>query len=128
MLVEMAGDESQEDQARLDALFGLLRIPNDVHESLRLRIEPLARFQDDVRPGEHTPTYGVFVMYRPNSVLNGEADVTHLVDLPTCMAVRRACSARGIYVVDNTGLPSVRKGALKEPSSRPARRAARRRS
>jgi hypothetical protein len=99
----MQGDEIR-DQARLDSLLGTLKIPETVHETLRLRLEPLERLRTgDVQdPGT---MFGMFVMWRPDSVLNGVADVTHLVDLPTCLSVRRACRERGIYVVDNTGLP-----------------------
>lgn len=102
----MAGSAGQNalDHDRLDALMGELNVPAQVRGNLRVRIEPVKRLQS-----EHVvePTFGVFMMWKPKSVLNGEADVTHLIDLPTCLAVRRACRDRGIYVVDNTGLPAV---------------------
>jgi len=95
--------DAAEDEARLDALFTDLKIPHMVHDTLRLRLEPLQRLRTD--PCDQPDAmFGVFVMWRPDSVLNGEADIAHLVDLPTCLAVRRACRQRGIYVVDNTGL------------------------
>lgn len=116
----MAGSERQgpQDNARLTALLEALNIPPNVQDqSLRVRLEPLKRLQSD-RAASNEPTFGLFVMWKPKSVLNGEADVTHLIDLPTCMTVRRACRARGIYVVDNTGLP-----ALTAPSAPQAVRA-----